>query len=187
MFNITQPRRKKENTTTETSRRQHAIGLSYISKLSEQVARIFKSYDIPVYHKPINTLRLNTKFLESDNMAYEKILNKGPTPCYYIKVVVELEDGADLTVTAAEFKVWTIISLQMLFGEAGKSVNVDVLKYDKKTHKAILRVQHRGFVKLWSSLALRTTFAGIPCVLHVLQVSGHLMALAADSRTASSI
>ena len=27
MFNITQPRREKENTTTETSRRQHAIGL----------------------------------------------------------------------------------------------------------------------------------------------------------------
>ena len=46
-----------ENTTTETSRRQHAIGLPYTSKLSEQVARIFKSYNIPVYHKPINTLR----------------------------------------------------------------------------------------------------------------------------------
>ena len=29
MFNITQPRRKKENTTTETNRRQHAIGLPY--------------------------------------------------------------------------------------------------------------------------------------------------------------
>ena len=57
MFNTTQPMRRKENTTTETSRRQHAIGLPYISKLFEQVARIFKSYDIPVYHKPINTLR----------------------------------------------------------------------------------------------------------------------------------
>ena len=57
MFNTTQPMRRKENTTTETSRRQHAIGLPYISKLSEQVARIFKSYNIPVYHKPINTLR----------------------------------------------------------------------------------------------------------------------------------
>ena len=41
MFNTTQPMRRKENTTTETSRRQHAIGLPYISKLSEQVARIF--------------------------------------------------------------------------------------------------------------------------------------------------
>ena len=47
MFNITQPMRRKKNTTTETSRRQHAIGLPYISKLSEQVARIFKSYNIP--------------------------------------------------------------------------------------------------------------------------------------------
>ena len=57
MFNATQPMRRKENTTTETSRRQHAIGLPYLSKLSEQVARIVKSYNIPVYHKPINTLR----------------------------------------------------------------------------------------------------------------------------------
>ena len=57
MFNTTQPMRRKENTTTETSRRQHAIGLPYISKLSEQVEMIFKSYNIPVYHKPINTLR----------------------------------------------------------------------------------------------------------------------------------
>ena len=57
MFNTTQPIRRKENTTTETSRRQHAIGLPYISKLSEHVAWIFKTYNIPVYHKPINTLR----------------------------------------------------------------------------------------------------------------------------------
>ena len=57
MFNTTQPMRRKENTTTETSKRQHAICVPYISTLSEQVARIFKSYNIPVYHKPINTLR----------------------------------------------------------------------------------------------------------------------------------
>ena len=35
MFNTTQPIRRKENTTTETSRRQYAIGLPSISKLSE--------------------------------------------------------------------------------------------------------------------------------------------------------
>ena len=57
MFNTTQRKRRKENTTTEISRRKHAIGLPYISKLSEQVARIFKSYNTSVYHKPINTLR----------------------------------------------------------------------------------------------------------------------------------
>ena len=42
---------------TVIHRRQNAICLPYISKLSEQLAKIFKSYDIPVYHKPINTLR----------------------------------------------------------------------------------------------------------------------------------
>ena len=39
----------------------------------------------------------------------------------------ELEDGADLTVTAAEFKVWTIISLQMLFGEVCLSQSVFII------------------------------------------------------------
>ena len=58
IFNTMQPRRNKENVNTrETNRRQHPIGLPYISKMSEQLARIFKSYDIPVYHKHINTLR----------------------------------------------------------------------------------------------------------------------------------
>ena len=58
IFNTIQPRRNKENVNTrETNRRQHGIGLPYISKLSEELVRILKSYDIPVYHKPINTLR----------------------------------------------------------------------------------------------------------------------------------
>ena len=53
MVNITQQMRRKENTTTETSRRQYAIGLPYISKLSEQLANIYKSYDIPqTYQHP---------------------------------------------------------------------------------------------------------------------------------------
>ena len=58
IFNTMQPRRNKANINTrETNIRQHAIVLPYISKLSEQLARIFKSYDLPVYHKPINTPR----------------------------------------------------------------------------------------------------------------------------------
>ena len=58
IFNTMQPMRNPVNVNTrETNRRQHAIGLPYISKLSEQLARSFTSYDIPVYHKPINTLR----------------------------------------------------------------------------------------------------------------------------------
>jgi len=32
-------------------------GLPYINTLSEQLARIFKSYDIPVYYKPIKILK----------------------------------------------------------------------------------------------------------------------------------
>ena len=53
-----QPKRNKQNINMrETNRRQHTMGLPYISKLSKQLARIFKFYDIPVYHKPIKILR----------------------------------------------------------------------------------------------------------------------------------
>ena len=58
IFSTMQPERnQKKVNTREIKRRQHAIGQPYISKLSEPLARVFKSYDIPVYHKPINTLR----------------------------------------------------------------------------------------------------------------------------------
>ena len=57
-FNTIQLRRNKENVNTrEINIRQHAMGIPYISKLSDQLGRIFKSYDIPVYHKHINTQR----------------------------------------------------------------------------------------------------------------------------------
>ena len=48
---------ENERLQTEDNSRQHVISLPYISKLSKQLARIFKSHDIPVYHKPIKTLR----------------------------------------------------------------------------------------------------------------------------------
>ena len=44
------PKKKKDNVNPrESNRRQHAIGLSYITKLSEQLGRTFKYYDISVY------------------------------------------------------------------------------------------------------------------------------------------
>ena len=57
MFNIAQFKRTNENNTKETSKRRRANGLPCINNLSTQVTRMFKSYDVPVYHQPISSLR----------------------------------------------------------------------------------------------------------------------------------
>ena len=70
IFNTMQPSRKKENVNTrENSRKQHAIGLPYNSKLSEQLARISNSCDIQVYHKPIHSLGLLHRKDKTDKTA----------------------------------------------------------------------------------------------------------------------
>ena len=36
---------------------KHLVCIPYISGLSEQLQRVFKSHSIPSYHKPVNTIR----------------------------------------------------------------------------------------------------------------------------------
>lgn len=68
-------------------------------------------------------------------------------------------------------------SLHRIFGEIGGHTTVDVLKFDAKRHRMILRVPEQFYVKLRAALTLTDSFQGIPCYFHVQAASRVLLAL----------
>lgn len=81
------------------------------------------------------------------------------------------------------FKVIITQAMREMFGLAGVSITVDILKYNEVRREAILRVPQSGLVKLWSSLTLLGTFQDKSCAFRVIQISSHLIALAGNSRS----
>nr|CAD7430297.1 unnamed protein product [Timema monikensis] len=65
----------------------------------------------------------------------------------------------------------------------GASVDIDVLKYDEDSCRAILRCPATSYVKLRSSLTLCGDYSGIPCAYRVRNASPCLLSLLGDSRT----
>lgn len=68
-------------------------------------------------------------------------------------------------------------SLHRVFGEIGAHTTVDVLKFDEKRRRLILRVPEQFYVKLRAALTLIDTFQGIPCYFHVQSTSCVLLSL----------
>nr|CAD7573782.1 unnamed protein product [Timema californicum] len=87
------------------------------------------------------------------------------------------------TITAAYFKNHVLGALRTLFGGIGSSVDIDVLKYDEDSCRAILRCPATSYVKLRSSLTLCGDYSGIPCAYRVRNASPCLLSLLGDSRT----
>lgn len=67
--------------------------------------------------------------------------------------------------------------LNTVFGEIGGHITVDVLKFNVKTRRAILRVPDDHYVKLRSALTLVATFQDIPCCYKVHSASPVLLSL----------
>ncbi|KAK3589477.1 hypothetical protein CHS0354_030601 [Potamilus streckersoni] len=114
---------------------------------------------------------------------YEKHVSKGHLPYCYLKVRLDFEDDADIDIII--FKHIVIQAVQSLFGEAVSCTPIDVLKYRQTNREAILRVSSSYFTKLWASLTWYSSYNEQSCAFRVLQVSSHLMALAANSRQLS--
>lgn len=68
-------------------------------------------------------------------------------------------------------------SLHRVFGEIGGHTTVDVLKFDEKRHRLILRVRKEFYVKLRAALTLIDKFQGIPCYFYVQTTSPVLLSL----------
>lgn len=69
--------------------------------------------------------------------------------------------------------------LHQVFGEIGGHTSVDVLKFDAKSKRAILRCSDSHYVKLRAALALVPTFQDVPCCIKVHSASPVLLSLLA--------
>ena len=48
--------REEDNTMEGPTANKHPVCIPYVSVLSEQLQRVFRSHGVPCYHKPCNTL-----------------------------------------------------------------------------------------------------------------------------------
>jgi ribonuclease P protein subunit RPP14 len=80
-------------------------------------------------------------------------------------------------VTIEYFKAYIESSLKQIFGEIGGQTTVDVLKFDTTTHKAIIRVPTKYYVKVRTALCLIGSFSGISCYFKVNSASAVLLGL----------
>lgn len=112
-----------------------------------------------------------------------KIVNKGHLEYCYLKIRLDFEEPANPEIDVVQFKCAIIQAVKSLFGITGASNQIDILKYTEKDRSAIVRVHHRFLAQFWSSLTLYSVHDGVSCAFRVLQVSAHLMALAANSRS----
>ncbi|XP_007908840.1 ribonuclease P protein subunit p14 isoform X2 [Callorhinchus milii] len=113
--------------------------------------------------------------------SYERRVYKNLSDYQYMKVRLEF-DETSVQLNAVQFKHLIVAALRDLHGEIGAALPVDVLTFEEEILSAILRVQNRGLVKLWSALTLLGCYQGQKCAFRVLQVSPFLLALSGDSR-----
>uniref|UniRef100_A0A3Q2E5N3 Ribonuclease P/MRP subunit p14 n=1 Tax=Cyprinodon variegatus TaxID=28743 RepID=A0A3Q2E5N3_CYPVA len=107
---------------------------------------------------------------KAESSGYQRVVLKNASPHHYLKVRLLLEDET-CRVSSVELKSFIITCLKGLHGEVGAALDVGVLKYEEETLTALLRVQSRGLVKLWSSLTLQGSYQNQACAFRVLQVS----------------
>lgn len=68
-------------------------------------------------------------------------------------------------------------TLHTVFGEIGGQTTVDILKFNEKTGRSILRVPDTYYVKLRAALTLIATYQDIPCTVKVHSASPVLLSL----------
>lgn len=68
-------------------------------------------------------------------------------------------------------------TLQTVFGEIGGNTTVDLLKFNNKTGRSILRVPDNYYVKLRAALTIIATYQDIPCTVKVHSASPVLLSL----------
>ncbi|KFB46059.1 AGAP013417-PA-like protein [Anopheles sinensis] len=99
------------------------------------------------------------------------------TEYFYFDVEIKLaKEPKQLLATKVKSRIEG--SLQQVFGEIGGHTEIDLLKFDPKRRRIILRVPQAFYVKLRAAITCIADFQGVPCYFLVRKASPVLLSLA---------
>nr|XP_012150064.1 PREDICTED: ribonuclease P protein subunit p14 [Megachile rotundata] len=101
---------------------------------------------------------------------------------YYLDVSLELPQNPNLEVSGVYLKKNILQSVRQLFGEEGTKYTIDILKYNQKERRFVLRCTDDCYVRLRASLTIAEKYEGEPCTYVIHRASHNLLSFTADSR-----
>ncbi|XP_046144977.1 ribonuclease P protein subunit p14 [Osmia bicornis bicornis] len=101
---------------------------------------------------------------------------------YYLDVTLELPQNRNREISAVFLKKNIIQSIRQLFGEEGTKYTIDILKYNPKEHRFVLRCTDDCYVRLRASLTVAEKYEEEPCIYVIHRASHNLLSFTADSR-----
>ncbi|XP_058130587.1 ribonuclease P protein subunit p14 [Anopheles ziemanni] len=99
------------------------------------------------------------------------------TEYFYFDIEIKLAKEPDQLI-ATKVKSRIQGSLNEVFGEIGGQTELDLLKFDPKRRRIILRVPQAFYVKLRAAITFIAEFQGVPCNFLVRKASPVLLSLA---------
>lgn len=97
----------------------------------------------------------------------------------YLEFTIKLKTDPE-ELLPAFIKGAIVQSLTTVFGEIGGQIEFDLLAFDEKRQKVIIRVPQHSEVKAKVALILISEFQGIPAVFHINKASTQLPQLTAS-------
>ena len=94
----------------------------------------------------------------------------------------KIHNDVDCEVTPEYFKQNIISAIRQLFGEVSACVDIDILKYNFISKRAVVRVPGDYYVKTRSSLTLCGKYQDTACSYQIHKASPVLLNLQGDSR-----
>ncbi|XP_033191529.1 ribonuclease P protein subunit p14-like [Bombus vancouverensis nearcticus] len=101
---------------------------------------------------------------------------------YYLDVSLILPDSPSLEITEVYLKKNILQSIKQLFGEEGTKGTIDILKFDSKEHRCVLRCTDDCYVRLRAALVVAGKYEGHTCIYAIHRASANLLSFSANSR-----
>ncbi|XP_076234976.1 uncharacterized protein LOC143179563 [Calliopsis andreniformis] len=159
----------------------------YSCKSSNRIGRRYNSYgnvneNYYEYVKRCNLIAI-TRFKHERNTAKCFVSSFDKKVFYLIlKYPIELPLCPNLEVSSVYLKKNILEALRQLFGEEGTKSTIDILKYNSKEHRFVLRCNKDCYVRLRAALTLAQKYEGNLCTYIIHSASPNLLSFTANSR-----